>query len=92
MLYRLMPMLIAILVTVLLDDCPVMAKNTSDPAERLSGTLEGGWAGIGGEHTGWVLRPDGDPESTVEIDVACCDAEALQLRLFVAEEIAPAGS
>ena len=113
-LYWLMTMLIATLVMVVLDDCPVMAGNTSDPTERLSGTLESGWVGIGGEHTGWVLRPDGDPESTVEIDVACCDAEALQLdgsrvtasgywtdkpyvergrvRIFVAEQIAPAGS
>jgi len=50
-----------------------------DPLEQISGVLEGGWMAIGGEHTGWVLKPDDDPDSVIELDLVCCDAEASAL-------------
>ena len=34
---------------------------------------------IGGEHTGWVLKPDDDPDSVIEVDLTCCDSEASAL-------------
>ncbi len=35
----------------------------------IKGCLEGGFAGIGGEHTGWMLRPDGGG-GAIEVDVS----------------------
>lgn len=41
------------------------------------GVLRSGYAGIGGEHTGWMLRPAaGDP---IEVDVSRVSTEALGL-------------
>ena len=43
------------------------------------GTLESGWAAIGGEHTGWVLRNEDEAGSSIEVDVSCCAVQATAL-------------
>src|SRR6266545_3564754 len=59
--------------------CRVWAQTPDLPREELTGTLEGGWMGIGGEHTGWVLRTDADPATPIEVDVSCCKTPAAEL-------------
>ena len=60
--------------------CQVYAEAPLQPWDELTGTLESGWLGIGGEHTGWILRRDGDSDAApVEVDVACCKTVAAEL-------------
>lgn len=56
-----------------------LTAQRDDPPEQISGILEGGWMAIGGEHTGWVLKPDDNPDSVIELDLACCNSEASAL-------------
>ena len=60
--------------------CQAYAQAPAPPWDELVGTLESGWLGIGGEHTGWILRRDDDSDpSPVEVDVACCRSTAAEL-------------
>jgi hypothetical protein len=45
----------------------------------VTGTLEGGQAGIGGETTGWRLRTDDAPPKSIEVDVAAVREQARKL-------------
>jgi hypothetical protein len=72
-------LLIAALLILLLQAGFASAGMADEPTERLIGTLEGGWMAIGGEHTGWVLQPDGEPGDNIEVDVSCCLADAAAL-------------
>jgi hypothetical protein len=54
----------------------VTAQTADEPKEHLTGTLEGGWIGIGGDHTGWVITPELEADSRIEVDVSCCRSEA----------------
>jgi hypothetical protein len=47
------------------------------PGAVAEGTLRGGLAGIGGEHTGWLLEQAGAPG--LEVDVSAVRAEAERL-------------
>jgi len=62
----------------LLTACRIWAQAPDEPLEELVGTLESGWMANGGEHTGWVLKPDGDP-TAIEVDISCCESMAMQL-------------
>ena len=56
-----------------------LTAQPDDPLEQISGVLEGGWMAIGGEHTGWVLKPDDNPDNVVELDLTCCISEGSAL-------------
>lgn len=71
----------------------VKPENPSNPAQPIRsdkpdarsetitrlGVLRGGYMGIGGEHTGWVLKPsdDGVPATEVDVTKVFNDAAAL---------------
>jgi hypothetical protein len=55
--------------------CGPQYRETQAP-HQISGTLQSGMAGIGGEHTGWVLQR---PQGAVEVDVSAVQEQAQEL-------------
>ena len=79
LMHWLMPAVLGALPIALLVSPGRLTAQRDDPPEQISGILEGGWMAIGGEHTGWVLKPDDNPDSVIELDLACCNSEASAL-------------
>jgi len=56
------------------------AKRESQGVNTVTGTLRGGMAGIGGEHTGWQIeRTGGGGAAAIEVDVAKIKGSATKL-------------
>ena len=66
-------------ITLLLYAFPLVVQEVGETTEHFTGTLESGWAAIGGEHTGWVLRNEDEAGSSIEVDVSCCAVQATAL-------------
>lgn len=57
---------------------PIQSGKPAVPAKSVSriGVLRGGYMGIGGEHTGWVLKPSEDGVPAIEVDVSAVFKQA----------------